>query len=315
MRLKFQGLNSAALRNWLLFIVLAIIWGSSFILIKEGIAFLTPFQAASVRIVAAGAVLLPLAIRYFRSIPVSKLPLVAASGALGSLFPAYLFCLAEEGMDSAMAGTLNSLTPIFVIITGALFFGLRTHKYKVIGILVAFGGTALLSFNSEQSGNPVRFLNIFYIIIATIMYGLNVNLVQRYLKGMQSLHIVSAALVINAIPALVVLGMTGYFSELPGNEGMWRSTLFSFLLGFLGTAVASILFYMLIKRAGAVFSSMVTYGIPIVANIWGIIYGENMGMVEILSLMVILTGVYLANRKWSTEPPASSAEKDNDRKK
>lgn len=290
--------------------VLAIIWGSSFILIKEGIAFLTPFQAASVRIVSAGVVLLPLAIRFLRKIPLNKIPLVAASGALGSLFPAYLFCMAEEGMDSAMAGTLNSLTPIFVIITGALFFGLRTHRHKVIGILVAFCGTALLSFGSEDAGVPVRFLNVFYIIIATIMYGLNVNLVQRYLKGIQSLHIVSVALVINAIPALVVLMMTGYFASIAGDEGMIRSTIFSFILGVIGTSVASILFYMLIKRAGAVFSSMVTYGIPVVANIWGLIYGEDLGWIQLISLLIILAGVYLANRNIS-ERPVSSLEPGN----
>ena len=294
--------------------MLAIIWGSSFILIKEGIRYLTPFQAASVRIVSAGLVLFPLAIRFLKNIPVSKLPLVAASGALGSLFPAYLFCLAEEGMDSAMAGTLNSLTPIFVIITGAMFFGLRTHRYKVIGILVAFCGTALLSFGSEQEGIPVRFLNVFYIIIATIMYGLNVNLVQRYLKGIQSLHIVSVALTVNAIPALGVLVLTGYFSQIAGNSGMLHSTIISFILGVIGTSVASIRFYMLIKRAGAVFSSMVTYGIPVVANIWGVVYGEEMGLVQFSSLFIILAGVYLANRKYVSGSPAVSAVPDNDQK-
>jgi drug/metabolite transporter (DMT)-like permease len=289
-------LNSKLI-NWIYFILLSFIWGSSFILMKGGLLHLTAFQVASLRIITSGLVLLPTAIKHFRNIPSNKLFIVFLSGTLGSLIPAYLFCIAEQGIDSALAGVLNALTPIFVIINGALFFQSRTPKHKIIGIFIAFTGCVLLFFSQPVlSGNN----NLFYIllvIIATFCYGINVNMVHRSLVGIPSLHIVAIALTLNAIPALLVLYFTGYFSLDFMDKGVLLSTLFSAILGVVGTSIASILFYMLIKRAGAVFSSMVTYGIPFVAIMWGMIYGESFGLMQAGCLLVILYGVYIANRK------------------
>ena len=219
------------------------------------------------------------------------------SGVLGSLLPAYLFCIAEQGIDSALAGVLNSLTPIFVIIIGALFFQSRTSANKVIGILVAFTGSILLFLSQPNFAQNSNAFYVLLVVIATMMYGLNVNMVSRHLHNIPSLQIASLALCLNAIPALVVLYFTGYFKLNFSDNGILFSTGYSFVLGIFGTAVASVIFYMLIKRAGAVFSSMVTYGIPFVAIMWGIVYGEQIGWKQVLSLLIILAGVYVANRK------------------
>ena len=138
---------------------------------------------------------------------------------------------------------------------------------------------------------------VSYVVLATICYGFNVNMVHKHLHNIGSLQIASVALTLNAIPALIVLYFTGYFSLPLSDSGILYSTGQAALLGILGTAVASIIFYILIKRAGAVFSSMVTYGIPIVANFWGMIYGEEVGLKQFGCLALILAGVYLANRK------------------
>lgn len=287
--------------NWLIFIALSFIWGSSFILMKEGLVALTAYQVASLRIIFSGLVLLPVAIRSFGKIPANKVFVTFMSGTLGSLLPAYLFCIAEEEIDSALAGVLNSLTPIFVIIIGALFFKARTPTNKVIGIIIAFSGSVLLFFSQPNFSEKSNFFYILLVVIATIMYGLNVNMVHRYLNHIPSIQIASLALGLNAIPALVVLYFTGYFDLDLSNKAVLSSTGFSALLGIGGTAIASIIFYMLIKRAGAVFSSMVTYGIPVVAIMWGIIYGEQVGWKQVLSLAVILGGVYVANLKFKKE--------------
>lgn len=287
--------------NWLLFIVLAIIWGSSFILIKEGLVNLSAYQAASLRIISSGIVLLPMAYKAFREIPGDKLFIVFMSGLMGSLLPAYLFCIAEQGIDSALAGTLNSLTPIFVIIVGAVFFRNKASTAKVIGIIIAFAGSVLLFFNQSHFSEKSNLAYVLYIVIATIMYGINVNMVQRHLNNVPSVKAVAAALTLNSIPALIVLYFTGYFQMDLTDKGILVSTGYSFILGVFGTAIASILFYILIKRAGAIFSSMVTYGIPIVANFWGVIYGEQIGWIQVLCLLIILAGVYVANRKNKAE--------------
>jgi drug/metabolite transporter (DMT)-like permease len=277
--------------------MLSVIWGSSFIMMKEGLLFLDAFQVASLRIIFSGIVLLPWAIKHFKSIPINKLGIIFMSGVLGSLLPAYLFCVAEMGIDGALAGTLNSLTPIFVIITGALFFSSKTSTNKVLGILTAFTGSILLLISKGHMHESQNLIYISYVVLATIFYGFNVNMVYRHLKDIGSLQIAAVALTLNAIPALIVLYFTGYFS-LPLTDGkILYSTFHAALLGILGTAIASVIFYKLVKSAGAVFASMVTYGIPIIANIWGIIYGEQVGWIQFACLMLILLGVYIANRK------------------
>ncbi|MBK7734876.1 MAG: DMT family transporter [Chitinophagaceae bacterium] len=281
--------------NWVLFILLSIVWGSSFILMKEGLIYLSAWEVASIRVIAAGLVLLPLAIKSFREIPNEKKGYVILSGTLGSLLPAYLFCIAEEQVSSALAGVFNSLTPVFVLFVGALFFGQSTKPGKILGITVAFLGSVLLFFSQEntQSNNIIY---VMFIVIATFFYGLNVNIVNRHLKGLPSLKVVSLALVFNAIPAMVVLLNTDYFSKSFNGQFLW-GTFCACILGWAGTALASVLFYKLIKQAGIVFSSMVTYGIPVVAIIWGMLYGEDVGIAQWSCMFIILLGVFLATRK------------------
>lgn len=219
------------------------------------------------------------------------------SGVLGSLLPAFLFCAAEEGIDSALAGTLNSLTPIFVIITGALFFNSKTAFNKILGIVIALTGSILLLLSKGHMQESQNLLYVSFVVLATIFYGFNVNMVFKHLKDIGSLQIAAVALSLNAIPALIVLIFTGYFNLPLTDPDILYSTGHAALLGIFGSAIASVIFYVLVKRAGAVFSSMVTYGIPIIANIWGIIYGEEVGWKQFACLLLILAGVYIANRK------------------
>ena len=194
--------------NWLIFIILSIIWGSSFIMMKEGLLHLTAYQVAALRIVSAGIVLLPWALRSLREVPKNKILIIFMSGVMGSLLPAFLFCVAEEGIDSALAGTLNSLTPIFVIIVGAMFFKSKTSANKVFGIIIAFTGSILLLLSKGHMQESQNLLYISFIVLATIFYGINVNMVHKHLHDIGSLQIAAVALTLNAVPALVVLYFT-----------------------------------------------------------------------------------------------------------
>ena len=283
--------------DWLIFIVLSLIWGSSFILMKIGLQQLNSYQVAALRIFSAGLILLPITIKNIKYIPKNKLLLVFLSGLIGNLIPAFLFCIAEEKIDSGLAGTLNSLTPIFVIVTGYIFFNIQTTTNKVIGILIAFIGSFLLLFSTSNLQGDMHFNLILLVILATLLYGFNVNMVAKKLSNITSLHIAAVALSLNAIPALLILIFTGYFNLPLNNKEFLISTGASVLLGVLGTAVATIIFYMLVKRAGGVFATMVTYGIPFIAIGWGIIYGESFGWQQAFCLLIILSGVYYSNRK------------------
>jgi drug/metabolite transporter (DMT)-like permease len=262
----------------------------------KGLESLTAYQVASLRIIFSGIVLLPVAINHFRSIPKNKLLVIFLSGVQGSLIPAYLFCLAETKIDSSLAGSLNALTPVFVIIMGALFFSNKASSNKVLGICISFAGSILLFFAQPNFHQDSNMFYVLLVIIATMLYGLNVNMVGKYLKGIPSLHIAAIALVLIAFPALIVLYFTGYFSQDIFTKPMLIATGYTFLLGVFGTAIASIIFYMLMKRAGMIFASMVTYAIPTVAVMWGLILGEKIGWKQVVCLAIILSGVYMANR-------------------
>ena len=286
--------------NWIIFIALSIIWGSSFVLMKEGLRFLSAYQVASLRIIASGIVLLPVALRNFHGIPRNKIGYVFLSGLLGSLLPAYLFCVAEEKIESSLAGVLNSLTPIFVLIFGAWLYKIKTSRLKIFGIIISLGGCFLLFFTQSGFAQNSHAFHIFLVVLATICYGINVNMVARHLHHVPSLQIAAMALFLNSIPAFLVLFFTGYFTSDFSHRGILISSGYSILLGVFGTAIASVIFYMLIKRAGAIFSSMTTYAIPVVAIIWGILYGETIGLMQVLGLIIILAGVYLVNKKPAT---------------
>ena len=124
--------------NWVLFTLLSIIWGSSFILMKLGLETLSPYQVATLRMLSAGIILIPFALEGFRKIQKKEFLYVILSGLLGSFFPAYLFCIAETKIDSSIAGILNALTPLFTISVGVFFFQMNASKQKIIGVLVGF---------------------------------------------------------------------------------------------------------------------------------------------------------------------------------
>jgi drug/metabolite transporter (DMT)-like permease len=280
--------------NWGLFIALSFIWGSSFILMKEGMKQLTPYQVASIRMLSAGLILLPIAIKRQRQLP-GKKGLIILSGLLGSFFPAFLFCIAETKIDSALAGILNALTPICVIIVGSLVFHRASTRNQVLGVIIGFTGLLVL-FVSTSNISLAYISFALLVLLATLSYGFNVNMVNRFLLHIPSLNIAAFAFSSLIIPSILVLWLTGFFHQALNSHAMFWSIGASALLGVTGTAIATILFYILLKKAGPNFSSMVTYGIPFVAIFWGWLAGEAITMVQVVCLLLILGGVYISRR-------------------
>lgn len=282
--------------SWGIFLLLCIIWGSSFILMKWSRDGLSAAQIASVRIFSAGIVLFPFGVFHFSKIPRGKILLVILSAILGNLLPAYLFAAAiANNIDSALAGILNSLTPLCVVIIGIAFFKTKTGFWKMAGVLMGFAGLCLLTLSkSGISFNNLEYA--FWIILATVLYGFNVNIVSHYLKDINPVQLTTVSLSFMIIPTFFVLWQQD-FLQLAFDESIVRwSVIVSSLLGITGTALATGLFYILVKRAGGLFASLVTYGIPFVAIAWGFIYGENISSLQVGCLGIILGGVWLANR-------------------
>jgi drug/metabolite transporter (DMT)-like permease len=284
--------------NWGLFLTITAIWGSSFILMKEGLNELSAFQVAAMRIFSAGLVLLPVAIRQLKLMPTEKIKMAVLSASIGNFIPAFLFCIAETRINSSLAGIVNALTPLFAILMGVLFFKMPFVWKKVAGVLVGFAGLCLL-FLPKGDGIPFDENQWYalFIVAATMLYGINPNLIMKHLQGINSLHIASIGLSFLAIPSFFILLFTGYFSSFSLSPTFIRATLASVVLGVFGTALAQILFLMLLKRTGVVFSALATYIMPFVAILWGVYYGEKITNWEFICLAIILSGVYFANKK------------------
>ena len=136
----------------------------------------------------------------------------------------------------------------------------------------------------------------FLVVLGTISYGFNVNLVSHYLKSVKPLHIATISLAFMSIPAALVLWQQDFLRiDFSNNTVQW-ALINCLLLGIVSSAIGTVLFYLLVKKASGLFASLVTYGIPFVALFWGFIDGEKTSWIDIICLGIILSGVYLANR-------------------
>ena len=283
--------------KWLLFISLCLIWGSSFILIAEGLETMSPYQVASIRIFFAGICFLPLIRKAYRETPKEALRPIVISGLLGTFFPAFFFSIAQTKIDSSLAGILNALTPIFTIAIGTFFFQLKIGWIKWLGISIGFIGMLVTNLGGAHGINFDHLTYSLFVLLATIFYGLNVNVVNKYVHNVAPLNIATIAFTSLIIPTLLVLVSTGYFTHPNLLNGSWtKGTLIAGLLGLINTGVASVIFYQLMKKAGPVFASTVTYIIPFVALGWGIYFGEVVTAIQLVGMAIILIGVRLANK-------------------
>jgi len=294
--------KTAAQSKWLLFILLCLIWGSSFVLMKlgmfaaDGSPILSAWQVAAIRIFTSGLVLIPFFIKAWQQIPGKLKAIVLVSGWLGSFIPAILFCLAESKIDSALAGTLNAVTPLSTLFIGWALYQIPVPRQKAMGILVGLAGCVMLFLN--KTGHSIEEpLYAGMVLAATICYGWNVHLLTQYLSGISALDIATMAFV-GLVPfSFALLLFSGYFNLPLLQPAYFKATIAASVLGIMGTAFASIIFYRLVKLAGPLFASLVTYGIPFIAIGWGAIYGEKITALQIIALAIILAGVYIANRE------------------
>ena len=284
--------------KWIYLLILSIIWGSSFILIKKALLGLTAYQLGALRTIITGLILLSVGYYKLKEIPKYKWKWLLISGLLGSFIPAFFFAIAETEIDSAVTSILNSLVPLNTILLGFAVFRIASTKRQILGVIIGFIGTAILiSKGAELNPNQNYFYAIF-VIASTLMYATNVNIIKRYLQDVKPLAIAAGNYVFIVVPAFIVLLFTNFFSEETFNHPDFRSSIICVvILSVFGTALAKVVFNKLVQISTPVFASSVTYIMPIVALIWGVLDGESFGFVQGLAAILILVGVYLANKR------------------
>ncbi|MFZ6013181.1 MAG: DMT family transporter [Bacteroidota bacterium] len=282
-----------------LLILLSLIWGTSFILMKRGLVVFSPGEVGSIRIAAASLFLLPLALTKLKDLQPNHYGKLLASGLMGIFFPAFLFATAQTQLESSVTGIMNSLTPICTLLVGVFFFSQRFQSRSLVGILIGLAGTVLLVIS--RSGGAIEGINFYavLVIIACLFYAVNLNFVKFKIADLKSsLTITSVSLMLIGPLALVyLLGFTDFSNKLSNQEGAWKAFGFVVLLGIMSTSLATILFNRLVKISSPLFTSSVTYIIPIVAVMWGVLDGESLFVGHIIAMIAIIGGVYLANKK------------------
>jgi drug/metabolite transporter (DMT)-like permease len=282
--------------KWFFLMVLALIWGSSFILIKRGLVGLTPYQLGAFRIIFAGLFLLSIGFNSLKSIPKQKWKYITLTALFGTFIPAFLFSIAETRIDSSISAILNSLTPLNTLILGALSFSLTFKRTQIHGVIIGFIGSVLLVFNGAIHHPEQNYYYSFFVILASICYALNVNLIKKYLSDLSPLSISTGNFAVMIIPAIFILSFSG-IEETIAIEKTQLSIFFILLLGVIGTGIANIIFFKLIQISSPVFATSVTYLIPIIAFFWGLLDNEMLTPIQFLGAFIILIGVYLSSKK------------------
>ena len=285
-------------KKWFFLFILAITWGSSFILIKKGLQGLSPLQLGSLRTVISALFIFTIGFKSLKTIQSHQWKWIVITGFLGTFFPSFLFAFAETEVDSGVVSILNSLVPLNTILIGLAVFKITSTKTQVYGVILGFVGASMLIFNSMELHPDQNYLYAGFVVLATVMYASSVNIIKRYLQDVKPIAIATGNFVAIVIPAVLVLSFSNFFTiQTFENDAIYRSIGCVAILSLFGTVMAKIIFNTLIQISSPVFASSVTYLMPVVALLWGLLDGEVFGLNQGLASLLIVSGIYLANKK------------------
>lgn len=285
--------------KWVLLIVLSIIWGSSFILIKKSLEHFSPYQVGALRVLIAGIILMPIAISKYKLFPKKHLKWLILAAFTGNFIPMFLFPIAETEVSSSIAGIINSMMPIFVIIVGALVWKFETTKQQIIGTLISFTGVCLLAFGGgDGEDGKFKLIPILLLLLATLCYAMSTTTVKSKLMEVSST--VLSAFVFSFVlffPSVIALTFTGFFSTFSFTKDNMLGLMFVSLLSVFGTGLAMMMNYRLLKVSTPLFASTVTLLMPIVAIAWGFLDGDRLSLMQFAGAGIIIAGLIFLRAK------------------
>lgn len=284
-------------QKWMYLIILSVVWGSSFILMKKALLGVTPIQLGALRMIFTAIFLLSVAASSIRKIQKKHWKYISLTALAGTFIPGFLFAFAITSIDSAIVSILNSLTPFNTLIIGASVFGFSFKKRQFYGILIGLIGTLILILKGANLHPDQNYWYAILIIIASVGYAINANMIKKHLYDLDALAITTGNFLLLLFPAIIVLVCTNFFNEFVFDKKGLVSLGYLLILSIVGTGVAKTIYNKLVQISTPVFSSSVTYLIPIVAIFWGALDGETLSLIQILGGFVILLGVYLVNKK------------------
>ncbi len=284
-------------QKWFYLIILSIVWGSSFILMKKALLGITPIQLGALRMIFTAIFLLSVAFSSIKKIKKRHWKYIIYTALAGTFIPGFLFAFAITTIGSSIVSILNSFTPFNTLILGSIFFGFAFKKAQLYGVLIGLVGTSVLILKGADLHPDQNYWYALLIIIASVGYAFNANMLKKYLSDLDALAITTGNFLLLIIPATIVLCCTDFFETFDsGNEVLMHSLGYLVVLSVLGTGIAKTIYNKLVHISDPVFSSSVTYLIPLVAIFWGVLDGEKLSLIQVFSGAIILIGVYLVNK-------------------
>jgi drug/metabolite transporter (DMT)-like permease len=284
--------------EWGLLAAIALMWGSSFVFIAEGLQHFQPGLIAFLRI-ALGTVAVALSSRARRGIERGDWPRVVLLGLVWMAIPLVLFPVAQQWVASSVAGMINGAMPLFAAVFAWWLLGSAPRARQAAGLLLGFSGVVLIAFPSMR-GATATALGAGLLLVAVTLYGLAANMAVPLQQKYGALPVVLRAQLV----ALVALAPVGAFS-LPGSTFGWNSALSMLALGALGTGLAFVAMANLVGRAGATRGAVAIYFVPVVALVLGVfVRNETVARISLVGVALVLGGAYLTSRRERVRPPA-----------
>lgn len=283
------------LQNWILLVLLTLIWGTSYILIKKGLLGFSPVEIGCLRISISCICCLPLVVKAFQKIPRNKYATILLMGLFSSGFPAFLFPLSMTKSESSVNGIINSLSPLWTILIGYYIFKVSVSRQKLLGVLIGFSGALVLVLGKRNADFKIDVWYSLLPVLATLCYGIGTNLTKQKLPDENPIYTTALAMFMMGVPALIGLFFTAAPAKIASGQA-WIPLICIATLAIFSTVIAWMLFYRLLQRTDAVFAASVTFLVPIVAISWGILDGEVLSLLQFGGMGLILTGVYFTTK-------------------
>lgn len=277
--------------EWSLLAGIGLMWGSSFIFMAEGLEAFEPGLVTLLRI-ALGTATVAIARRARRPVAREDWGRIAVLGLVWMAAPLLLFPIAQQWIDSSLAGMLNGAMPLFAALTAAVLLRRAPRTVQVIGLVLGFTGVIAIAWPAVQ-GASVTALGAALVILATVFYGIAANLTVPLQQKYGALAVVLRAQLV-ALLAVLPFGL----AALPGSSFQWSSALAMVPLGVGGTGLAFLAMATLVGRAGATRGAVAIYFIPVVATLLGVIVrDESVQLLQLGGLVLVLTSVWLTSRR------------------
>lgn len=273
-------------------LLLSAVWGSSFIIMKKVIPVFNPVQISALRLIFAGSVAAPFAYKWLKKFNKRQFWGVFWVGVVGNAIPSFLFALASKEINSATAGILNALAPIFTLILGIMFFQFSAKKMHYVGAALGLLGCILVLQGKDSHGNLDNMWYAIFPIIGSVCYGFSSNIIKSRLTDLKPIVSGSVPFLFGAVIGLIALPFSIASNNPVEIEGFQTALALLIILGVFGSAFSMVLFNRLVQLNSALFASTVTFIMPVFAILWGLWDNENIRFIQLLGLCGILLAVY-----------------------